>query len=136
MTIGPNPPDEAQPGGLKKLKVLPGAKPAPALVVTDAAAEKIREYRDEHDEHAGKVFRVRVDGGGCAGFRYAFEFDEAKADDAAIEAGGVTVVVDPLSIGFVRGSTLDFFESLMSSGFTITNPNSSSTCGCGHSFGV
>jgi iron-sulfur cluster insertion protein len=136
MTTGPNPQDGDQAGGLKKLKVLPGASPAPALSVTEAAVRKIREYRGAHEEHADKAFRVRVDGGGCAGFRYAFEFDDARDDDLCVESGDVTIVVDPMSVGFLRGSTLDFYESLMTSGFVVTNPNSSSTCGCGHSFGV
>ncbi len=130
-------PEDAAKAALPKMKtMLPSAKPKVPVQVTQAAIDKIAEYRQEHAEFAGKVFRVRVDGGGCAGFRYAFEFDDARDDDLRIPAGEVDIVVDPLSLAYLQGSTVDFFSSLMSSGFVVSNPNSTSTCGCGHSFGV
>ena len=117
-------------------KMLPTAKSAGPLTVTTAASAKIREYREQHAEYEGKVFRVRVDGGGCAGFRYTFDFDDAVEDDLVFEAGGVRLAIDPETLPLVDGSVLDFHSSLMASGFVVTNPNSSATCGCGMSFGV
>jgi iron-sulfur cluster assembly accessory protein len=117
-------------------KMLPSAKASGPLDVTEAAIAKIREYQSEHADYEGKAFRVRVDGGGCAGFRYAFEFDDPEADDVVFEADGVKLAIDPATLPLVSGSVLDFHSSLMASGFVVTNPNSSATCGCGMSFGV
>ena len=122
-----------EPTGLKKLPTAPAPQP---LELTTAAVSQIRKYAAENEEYAGKPFRVRVDGGGCAGFRYAFEFDEAATEDVTLTFGDVQVVIDPVTLPYVRGSKLDYHSDLMSSGFTVTNPNAQASCGCGYSFGV
>ena len=83
------------------------------------------------------ILRLSVDGGGCAGFQYRFELAEAvEADDEVASAEGVTLVVDPVSLDLVRGSTVDFVESLGGAAFQVANPNAASGCGCGTSFSV
>ena len=88
----------------------------------------------EYAELAGVVERVRTRAGEL-GAELAFD-DAVDEDDHCLEAGGVRVVVDPKSALFLKGSTLDFLDGLMESGFKITNPNATSTCGCGQSFGA
>jgi len=83
------------------------------------------------------ILRLSVDGGGCAGFQYKFELaDMIDEGDAVARADGVTLVVDPVSLDLVRGSTVDFVESLGGAAFQVTNPNAASGCGCGTSFSV
>ena len=83
------------------------------------------------------ILRLSVDGGGCAGFQYRFGLaDAVEADDATAEQDGVTLVVDPVSLDLVRGSVVDFVESLGGAAFQVTNPNAASGCGCGTSFSV
>ena len=83
------------------------------------------------------ILRLSVDGGGCAGFQYRFELADAVAsDDAVANEDGVTLVVDPVSLDLVRGSTVDFVESLGGAAFQVTNPNAASGCGCGTSFSI
>lgn len=83
------------------------------------------------------ILRLSVDGGGCAGFQYRFELaDGVDAGDAIAVADGVTLVVDPVSLDLVRGSMVDFVESLGGAAFQVTNPNAASGCGCGTSFSV
>jgi iron-sulfur cluster assembly accessory protein len=83
------------------------------------------------------ILRLSVDGGGCAGFQYRFELADAVADDDEIaRQEGVTLVVDPVSLDLVRGSTVDFVESLGGAAFQVTNPNAASGCGCGTSFSI
>lgn len=100
------------------------------------AAEKIREYREKMPDSQGKEFRVYVQGGGCSGFSYGFMFDEKRDGDNIIAAAGVTCLVDPQSLMFLKGATVDFIEGLTGAGFTVTNPNAKGTCGCGSSFNV
>jgi len=109
--------------------------PAP-LVFTDAAAAKVRELVAEEGNPNLKL-RVYISGGGCSGFQYGFTFDEASdADDLALENGGVTLVVDPLSLQYLMGAEVDYAESLAGAQFVIRNPNAKTTCGCGSSFTV
>jgi len=83
------------------------------------------------------ILRLAVDGGGCAGFQYKFELAEAIADDdARAECEGATLVVDPISLDLVRGSAVDYVESLGGAAFRVTNPNATAGCGCGSSFAV
>jgi iron-sulfur cluster assembly accessory protein len=83
------------------------------------------------------ILRLSIDGGGCAGFQYRFELAEAVADDDTVaREDGVTLVVDPVSLDLVRGSTVDFVESLGGAAFQVTNPQAASGCGCGTSFSV
>ena len=107
-----------------------------ALNVTPGALNKVRELVEE-EENPDLKLRVFVTGGGCSGFQYGFAFEETYAeDDALIESAGVSVVVDAMSYPYLVGATLDYEEGLQGSRFTVTNPNASSTCGCGSSFSI
>ena len=105
-----------------------------ALTFTAAAATKVRELIAEEGNDALKL-RVYIQGGGCSGFQYGFEFDEQQAeDDLAVVTDEVTLVVDPLSLQYLMGATVDYTESLHGAQFVIRNPNAKTTCGCGSSF--
>ena len=80
--------------------------------------------------------RVGVRGGGCSGFQYALALDEQRDDDHVFDASGIRVLVDPASLRYVDGSTVDFTESFQGSGFEVSNPNVVASCGCGSSFRV
>jgi len=109
------------------------APPAP-MVFTAAAAAKVRELIAE-EGNADLKLRVYIQGGGCSGFQYGFEFDEQQGeDDIAIVTGGVTLLVDPLSLQYLADATVDYSESLSGAQFVIRNPNAKTTCGCGSSF--
>lgn len=106
------------------------------LNLTPPAVEKVRALRAEENNPALKL-RVFVTGGGCSGFQYGFTFDELVADDdTAVEVGDVTVLVDPLSYQYLSGAQVDYLEGLEGSRFVVTNPNATTTCGCGSSFSV
>ena len=106
------------------------------LEITDSAIAKVQSLRAEEDNQDLKL-RVYVTGGGCSGFQYGFSFEENMAeDDTPVSREGVTVLVDSLSYQYLVGSTVDYEESLMGSKFVITNPNASTTCGCGASFSI
>ncbi len=103
------------------------------ITVTPKAAEQIKTMQREQSL-TGKALRVYVDAGGCSGMEYGMAFDEKKPDDAVVAQDGVEVVVDPMSQNFLKGSVIDYMDSLQGSGFKIQNPNVHSTCGCGKSF--
>lgn len=108
----------------------------PPLAFTSAAAAKVRELIAE-EGNAGLKLRVYIQGGGCSGFQYGFEFDEGRnEDDVAIVTDGVTLLVDPLSLQYLAGAIVDYSESLSGAQFVIRNPNAKTTCGCGSSFTV
>ena len=112
---------------------LPGLPAAP-MDFTAAAAAKVRELIAE-EGNAGLKLRVYIQGGGCSGFQYGFEFDEARGeDDIAIVTDGVILLVDPLSLQYLAGASVDYSESLSGAQFVIRNPNAKTTCGCGSSF--
>ena len=106
------------------------------LSISDLALEKIRAYAESTPEFNGKAFRVFIEGGGCAGFRYSFVFDDPQEDDLRTQLSGVDVAIDPLSMQYLQGATVDYVDSMTGAGFTVHNPNASSSCGCGHSFQV
>ena len=104
------------------------------LGFTPAAAAKVRELVSEEGNEALKL-RVYIQGGGCSGFQYGFEFDENQGeDDLAIVTDGITLLVDPLSLQYLMGAEVDYAESLHGAQFVIRNPNAKTTCGCGSSF--
>ena len=84
----------------------------------------------------GQALRVAVDGGGCSGFQYDIRMDTPAADDLVIEEQGARVLIDPISLPFLSGATIDWTEELIGARFTIDNPNASSSCGCGTSFSI
>ncbi len=104
--------------------------------LTDSAAARIAHIL--MDEPAGSYFRIGVDGGGCSGFQYRFDLTTApiEATDTFIEHGNAKAVVDDVSLGFLKGSVLDYVEDLGSAGFEVKNPNATAKCGCGNSFSV
>lgn len=108
--------------------------PARLLDFTAAAAAKVRELIREEGNSALKL-RVYIQGGGCSGFQYGFEFDEQQnEDDFAVATDEVTLLVDPLSLQYLVGAQVDYTESLHGAQFVIRNPNAKTTCGCGSSF--
>jgi iron-sulfur cluster assembly accessory protein len=107
------------------------------LTITPVAAAKIRELMADEPDGDTMVLRVAIQGGGCSGFQYGLGFDTQAAEgDHELVLEGVNVVVDPFSVPYLQGATIDFLNGLEESGFKIENPNASSSCGCGHSFQV
>ncbi|MEJ6812472.1 MAG: iron-sulfur cluster insertion protein ErpA [Oceanospirillaceae bacterium] len=108
----------------------------PAMGFTDSAAKKVSHLMEDEDNQDLRL-RVYVTGGGCSGFSYGFTFDDKVAeDDTQIENGEVIMVVDAMSIQYLMGATVDYKESLQGSQFSVTNPNATTTCGCGSSFSI
>lgn len=101
--------------------------------VTDRAFERLSEIGASSQ---GKALRVAVEGGGCSGFQYEIDLDEAKDDDLVLSGAGETVVVDSVSLPFLAGATIDFSEELIGARFIIDNPNATASCGCGTSFSI
>ncbi len=107
----------------------------PHIILTPSAAKRVAWIAERQARPA--ILRLAVDGGGCAGFTYKFELaDRQEGDDAMTETDGVKLVVDPVSLGLVDGSAVDFVEDLGGAAFKVTNPNAASGCGCGSSFSV
>ncbi len=107
----------------------------PQVQLTPAAAARVAAIASRQRKPA--ILRLAVDGGGCAGFQYRFGLaDKIEADDAATTRDGVTLVIDEVSLDLVRGSAVDFVESLGGASFQVTNPNAASGCGCGTSFSI
>lgn len=103
------------------------------ITLTPRAAKQVRSMHAELNDPQ-KRLRVLVESGGCSGFQYGMSFDEPKPDDAQLESEGVAFVVDPTSLAYLSGSSIDFDDGLQGKGFEIRNPNAQSTCGCGKSF--
>lgn len=91
---------------------------------------------DINDGTAGQALRVAVAGGGCSGFQYDIRMDDATEDDLVLEGDGQRVLVDPVSLPFLAGATIDWSDELIGARFTIDNPNASASCGCGTSFSI
>jgi iron-sulfur cluster assembly protein len=107
------------------------------ITLTEKGAEKVREFLAAQNavaETAG--LRVGVRGGGCSGFQYALAFDEQRSGDVVIEDKGIRLLVDEPSLPYVKGSVIDFVDSLQGAGFKVDNPNVIAACGCGSSFRV
>jgi iron-sulfur cluster insertion protein len=113
-----------------------GQKERPMITITHLAADKVKEIsRSEGLE--GQGLRLRVIGGGCAGFQYDLYFEDKPTDlDERFESNGVALYIDPLSFQYLDQTEIDYVESPHGSGFKFANPNVSSTCGCGSSFKV
>lgn len=104
--------------------------------MTDSAAARIAKITS--DEPAGTRLRVAVGGGGCSGFQYRVDLDSGPVndDDLVVEKNGSSVVIDSISLDILKGSVLDYVETLGSAGFEVRNPNARAKCGCGNSFSV
>ncbi len=107
-----------------------------SITISEPAARKIRALLAQKGTPQGGL-RVGVKGGGCSGLSYFVDWnDSPKSHDEVIDEGGARVFVDPKSAMFLRGTTLDWQQSLMQTGFVFKNPNVKSACGCGESFTV
>ncbi|MFM1770830.1 MAG: hypothetical protein RJA22_3359 [Verrucomicrobiota bacterium] len=107
---------------------------APVVILTESAAEQVRTMLATDPAHAGKCLRVYVEEGGCSGLQHSMTFDERRDGDRVAEFFGVSVVVDPVSAGYLQGAQVDFLDALSGGGFKVTIPKAQSTCGCGKSF--
>ncbi len=108
---------------------------ATEVVLTSRAAKRINEIMGA--EPPGSSLRISVNGGGCSGFSYAFDIARDRADqDVAIERDGATVIIDPVSLEYMAGSTIDFVNDLIGQSFKIVNPLATASCGCGTSFSI
>jgi iron-sulfur cluster assembly accessory protein len=107
------------------------------ISLTPVAAAKIKELLAEESDGETLVLRVAIQGGGCSGFQYGLGFDAGATEgDIELQLEGIPVVVDPFSAPYLRGTTIDFLNTIQESGFKIDNPNATASCGCGHSFTV
>jgi iron-sulfur cluster assembly accessory protein len=108
---------------------------AESVTVSESAARRIGEILKA--EPAGTMLRVSVEGGGCSGFQYKFDMERAKAaDDLVIDRAGAVVLIDPVSVGFMAGSEIDFVEDLIGASFKVKNPQAKASCVCGTSFAL
>ncbi len=115
--------------------VQPTPKATGTVEVTVAAADAIKKYLTDNNAPVGAGLRIGVRGGGCSGLSYFLDPEtDTKAGDKVIDAHGVRVFVDPKSLLYLQGSTLDYKTGLMESGFKFENPNAGRGCGCGESF--
>ena len=108
---------------------------AEPLILTENAAKRVAAIAARQAKPA--ILRLSVEGGGCSGFQYKFDLTEAvEAEDSVSETQGVKLVIDPVSLELVAGSTVDFVESLGGAAFKVDNPPAAAGCGCGSSFGI
>jgi len=106
-----------------------------AVTLTEAAAARVSAIAGKQQRPA--ILRLSVEGGGCSGFQYRFDLEDAPQDgDTLSETGGVRLVVDPTSLELVAGARVDYVESLGGAAFRVENPNAAAGCGCGSSFGI
>ncbi len=107
------------------------------VFMTPRAAEEVRRIKSENNIPEMHGLRLGVKGGGCSGLSYVLAFDEKpRTGDEVFTIEGLTVYVDPKSLFYLSGTTLDFQDGLNGRGFVFNNPNAQRHCGCGHSFGV
>ena len=115
----------------------PAAIPDTAAVVSLSARAAKRINAILATEPAGSMLRIAVNGGGCSGFQYAFEITTDKQDDdLIIQRDGAVVLIDSVSLEYIKGSEVDFVDDLIGQSFKIHNPNAVAACGCGTSFSV
>ncbi len=104
------------------------------VTLSDSAAARIA-FLASQESKPGAMLRLGVDGGGCSGFQYTYDFVWAKeAVDTVVEHNGATLLVDDVSLDFLKGAVLDYEEDLAGAAFVVKNPNSTANCGCGNSF--
>ena len=105
------------------------------ITVSERAAKRIGEILK--GEPAGTMLRVSVEGGGCSGFQYKFDIEHEQAsDDIVITRDAATVLIDPISLGYLAGAQIDFVDDLIGASFKVNNPNVTASCGCGTSFSL
>jgi iron-sulfur cluster assembly accessory protein len=107
------------------------------IMITERAAEKVKELMAAECDPSLSALRVAVEGGGCSGFQYKFDMDREQAeDDIMIARDGVTVLIDPVSLQYLQGSEIDFVDGLIGASFKVNNPKAKASCGCGTSFSL
>jgi iron-sulfur cluster assembly accessory protein len=105
------------------------------VTMTERAARRIGDIL--HLEPPGTMLRVSVEGGGCSGFQYKFDMERTQgSDDLVIRRDGALVLIDPVSLGYLAGSEIDFVDDLIGASFRINNPKATASCGCGTSFAL
>lgn len=106
------------------------------IQLTDRAIEQAKQIAS-NNQKAGCGLRIGITGGGCSGLSYKMDFDEKPGEnDRVFEMNGLKIFVDPKAYLYLSNMTIDYHSDMMSSGFTFSNPNAKSTCGCGTSFSV
>lgn len=107
-----------------------------SIILSESAAREIRNIIQQQELDADKIrLRVGVKGGGCSGFSYLLDLTETQKDtDEMVEQHGIKVIIDPKSLLYLSGTTVDFKDEIMGRGFVFNNPNATSSCGCGSSF--
>ena len=109
---------------------------ASAIVFSEKAARKVGELIFRQGR-TNPLLRVYIEGGGCSGFQYGFNFEDGVGEeDVVVERDGAKLLVDPMSFQYLMGSEIDYREDLQGSRFVINNPNAATTCGCGMSFSI
>lgn len=108
---------------------------AASVLISERAARRIGEILKTEGD--GAMLRISVEGGGCSGFQYKFDVERDKAeDDITIDRGGVTLLVDSVSLQYLAGSEIDFVDDLIGASFKVNNPKAKASCGCGTSFSL
>ena len=106
------------------------------ITITESASKQIL-YLINKENKSNLFFRIKVDGGGCAGFQYNFTFTDTKeSKDLVLLQNDVKVLVDDVSLNLIKGSTLDYVKELIGASFKIENPQATSSCGCGTAFSI
>jgi iron-sulfur cluster assembly accessory protein len=100
------------------------------VLLTEPAARKMRQLRDQEAVHAGKAVRVFAQGDGCTGLQYGLTFDDRREDDHSTECHGIPVLVDPVSARYLHGAVVDYQDDSHGGGFRISNPKAKRSCGC------
>lgn len=107
------------------------------VTLTQTAVDKVQDFIQEHGVETKAGLRVAVLPGGCSGFQYGLNIEDApEGDDEVLDISGVTIFVDPFSAQYLDGVEIDYVTSMMGQGFTFRNPNAAGGCGCGSSFTV
>ena len=105
------------------------------VTVSARAAKRIADILKSEPQPA--MLRLAVTGGGCSGFQYNFALDDARTDDdLVVERDGAVILIDPMSLDFLKGAEIDFVDDMIGQAFKVNNPNATSSCGCGTSFSV
>lgn len=105
------------------------------VTVSARAAKRIAEILKAEPQPV--MLRLAVTGGGCSGFQYNFALDDARTDDdLVVERDGAVILIDPMSLDFLKGAEIDFVDDMIGQAFKVNNPNATSSCGCGTSFSV
>jgi iron-sulfur cluster assembly protein len=108
------------------------------IILSETAAREVRNIVQQQELDSEKIrLRVGVKGGGCSGFSYLLDLTESQKDtDEVFEQHGIKIIVDPKSLLYLNGTTIDFKDEIMGRGFVFQNPNATTSCGCGSSFSV